>query len=172
MKSQMLASARCRRGLAAIGLAAVVAWVLPAPHAKADPACAGRYTVAGGTVLDSDTHLTWQQDFDPGLYAWDASASPGSAQAYCNDLQLAGGGWRLPTVFELQTIVDEGVAGPAIDSNAFPGTPGVAGSFDTESLFWSSTASAFDGYAWGVFFSDGFADEPVVGTEGHVRCVH
>lgn len=171
MKSQVVASASGGRGLAVIGLAAVVVWVLPARDARANPACAGRYTLTQDTVQDSDTKLTWQRDFAPGMYVWDASAPPLSAQAYCKDLQLLGGGWRLPTVFELQTIVDEGVAGPAIDKSVFPATPGVAGSFDTESLFWSSTASVFEGYAWSVFFSDGFADEPLVNIQGHVRCV-
>jgi hypothetical protein len=171
MKSQVLSSARGRRGLAVMGLAAVVAWILPTPHARAHPACRGRYTIVRGTVQDNDTHLTWQRGFGAGVYVWDLSAPPGSAQRYCGDLQLAGGGWRPPTVFELQTIVDEGKAGPAIDRDAFPGTPGVAGSFGSESLFWSSTASVFDGYAWGVFFSDGYADEPLVSVPGNIRCV-
>lgn len=121
------------RLLLVLGLTAV-AWAIAAPpRAQADAPCTTRYTILGdGTVLDNDTKLTWQQAVDPTARTWDA------ASAYCQQLSLAGGGWRLPSAFELQTLVDEVKATTGqvvIDLNAFPGTP--------KGAFWSSPA-AFD----------------------------
>src|SRR5689334_16839225 len=78
---------------------------------------AGRYTIANGTVYDTKTRLTWQQGAAPSTYTW-TDASP-----YCGALNLGGMGWRLPSVRELQTIVDETLHAPAIDATAFSGTP-------------------------------------------------
>lgn len=152
-----------RLGLAATALLAV----FPVPHAQAKVPCDARYTLAGGTVTDEDTHLTWQQevvssggspcaDGTGGCYAWAA------AKAYCQGLQLAGGGWRMPHVFELQTIVDEGRVRPAVDPTAFAATP--------VDLYWSSTASA----AWVVdFYAGTVAGVGPAGTGAlrRIRCV-
>jgi len=56
----------------------------------------------------------------------------------------------LPTVKELSSIVDFTVAGPAINQTAFPSTPA--------DRFWTSSPYAgSSGYAWDVFFYDGFS---------------
>jgi len=93
----------------------------------------GRYTASSGTVLDTKTRLVWQQPFAPSSMTWAA------AKSYCAGLgaTLAGTGWRLPTIKELQTLVDVSVAtGPSIDPTFFPnGGPG---------SFWSSTPSTAD----------------------------
>src|SRR5204862_8014222 len=58
--------------------------------------------------------------------------SPPAAASYCRGLTLDGGGFRLPSVKELLTLVDEDfqpqlegdtVVEKPIDVNAFPGTP-------------------------------------------------
>ena len=69
--------------------------------ARAD-APAGRYTASGGTVLDSKTHLTWQQAASSSLVSW------ANAKTYCAGLgsTLGGTGWRLPTEKELLSLVD------------------------------------------------------------------
>src|ERR1041385_4882653 len=71
------------------------------------PPC--RYTISNGTVYDSLTKLTWQQAVASGSY--DLS----QAVNYCSGLTLAGGGWRVPKVSELLTIVDRTRYSPAID---------------------------------------------------------
>src|SRR5690348_8260553 len=98
---------------------------------------AGRYVIANGTVLDTKTKLMWQQGVAPSTYAWS------DASSYCTTLNLDGMSWRLPSARELQTIVDEAVHTPAIDTGAFSGTPAAA--------FWTSSAGT-TGMAWVVSF--------------------
>ncbi len=106
----------------------------------------GRFTDNGdGTVTDNCTGLMWQKDTAPERYTWC------NALSYCENLSLGGGlvawdDWRLPNVQELQSIVDYGRTGPAIDP--------VFGAFST--VCWSSTSIAdTPGYAWHVVFSNG-----------------
>ena len=122
-----------------------------------------------GTVTDASTGLVWQQMTAPAM-TWSA------AKASCN---AAGTGFRLPSLKELQSIVDYGMAypgpGPAIDATAFPGTP--VGAYWTSSAF-----SGSDSVAWMVRFSYGdTASSAVVSTPAqpliqtdpkYVRCVH
>ncbi|MCK6586273.1 MAG: DUF1566 domain-containing protein, partial [Polyangiaceae bacterium] len=68
-------------------------------------------------MLDKDTNLTWQRQVDANIY------NQIEADAYCMALNTNGGGWRLPTISELLTLVDETGYSPAIDTTAFPNTP-------------------------------------------------
>jgi uncharacterized protein DUF1566 len=117
-----------------------------------------RYKVeAEGSILDVATGLTWQQAVDAGSYTWSA------AKTYCAGL---GTGWRLPSVIELATIVDDTQKNPAIDGTAFPNTPA------TE--FWTSSAYAAPDlyYAWTVQFFGG-GEHVFSGAVGspRVRCL-
>jgi hypothetical protein len=131
------------------------------------------WTIQNGTVHDDFTGLTWQQsipneggDDGVGDYTRD------DASSYCAQLTLDGGGWRLPKVKELATLVDVTAAGPAIDSRAFPGTPGQGSGGAISDSFWTSTPTAgftTDGLL--VDFYDG-----AIGNDGaqypyRVRCV-
>jgi hypothetical protein len=123
---------------------------------------AGRFTIEGETVRDSSTGLVWQRGVAPGTYTWE------NAKTYCAGLALAGGGWHLPTIQELRTIIDSSRSScPFINVTAFPGTPC--------EFFWSS--SPFDGdvlLAWGVFFSSdrSASSDLSYRSYGHwVRCV-
>jgi hypothetical protein len=106
-----------------------------------------------GTVTDHCTGLMWQKDTADvsvdGHVTDDRSDALTwcDALAYCENLSFAGhDDWRLPNVGELQSIVDYGRFGPAIDP-AF-------GSLS--SVYWSSTTyAAFPDRAWFVHFDDG-----------------
>jgi formylglycine-generating enzyme required for sulfatase activity len=116
------------------------------------------YEISGEIVTDPNTHLTWQRALDGQVRAWD------EASAYCSTLTLAGGGWRLPTMSELQSLIDETVTAPAIDQDAFPATPGEG--------FWAGTPLAgMAPYRWFVSFDRGIAYNALPNRPYNVRCV-
>lgn len=114
-----------------------------------------------GTVQDTKTSLIWQQAVPSDTYTW------AGARAYCALMgtKLGGSGWRLPTIKELQSIVDlSRAATHYVDPTAFPSTP--------SSAFWSSSPSAGSSTsAWGVYFGDGSSHTYIVGNNFRVRCV-
>ena len=125
----------------------------------------GRYQVrpadpSGGTVYDTKTKLTWQRLVESTTHTW------ADAKTYCAgvDANLGGTGWRLPTLKELQTIVDYSQSNPSIDSTAFPSTPA--------SYFWSSSPVAGSpSLAWSVYFFNGNTSNGAISTTINVRCV-
>jgi Protein of unknown function (DUF1566) len=118
----------------------------------------GHFVIDNDTVNDTATKLTWQRT------APDKSFSGADAEAYCSGLKLDGSGWRLPTIKELHTLVDETRTTPAIDVDAFPDT--------ASSFFWTSSRLAkFPQYTWSVNFADGGDAWFPAENPQHVRCV-
>ena len=75
-------------------------------------------------------------------------------EKYVADVNTAGlcgaTDWRMPSVKELESIVDFGRSNPAIDPTYFPNTP--------VGYVWSGSPAAFDSsYAWFASFSNGGA---------------
>ena len=70
-------SIRSLRFLPCAALAAVLLLDVGASRADAPP---GRYTAQSGTVLDTQTKLTWQHKVAPSLLTWVG------AKAYCGSL--------------------------------------------------------------------------------------
>ena len=111
------------------------------------------------TVIDARTGLRWQRTPPPTLYP-----KAEGAIAYCQGLQLGGTpGFRLPTVKELNTLIDESSVGPAIDKANFPET-------QSEWYWTSSPYVGLTGYHWAVSFGDGASYINVSG-KGIARCV-
>jgi hypothetical protein len=146
-----------------LGLAVLVTLVISGTVRANAPK--GRYTATGGTVVDNVTHLTWQQvvattggDDGAGRSTW------ANAKSACASF---GGGYRLPTVKELLTIVDFSKANPSIDTSAdaFPGTPPDA--------FWTATplAGSPPTSAWFISFDDGYAGNVDMMQPNRARCV-
>jgi hypothetical protein len=128
-------------------------------HAQAP---AGHYTDLGdGTVRDNETGLVWQQTVDT------TTVSQTAAISYCDAMTLAGrSDWRLPSVLELRSIVDETrPSPPSIDVTFFPDAP--------PTYFWSATPVASSALAgWSVAFDHGYASDGGLATNAyHVRCV-
>jgi hypothetical protein len=150
------------RGLQALAATLVVASVV---RADAPP---GQYDTFGRTdtcITDALTLLTWMRTPE-------TTTSFADATSKCT---ARGTGWRVPTMNELETLVDEtphdelenGVYLPkAIDANAFPGTP-------VTSAYWTSSAvSGAIGEMWTVGFQDGSTAPSAVATPSlEVRCV-
>lgn len=92
----------------------------------------GSYTVGDMTVLDTGTQLTWQrllpETYEGCTFKLSQAQSAGAAcnleeaSRYCAHLSLDGSGWRVPTLAELQSVVDKSQTPSAIDPSAFPNT--------------------------------------------------
>lgn len=120
------------------------------------PAAGEHYTITDDTVYDTRTQLTWQQTFPSERYTWE------DATNYCASLEPSAG-WRLPSINELQTLVDDSV-NPAIDKSAFPETP--------SEYFWSSSPVIDDATrAWTTFFTNGSTYSFAKSATKNVRCV-
>jgi Protein of unknown function (DUF1566) len=129
-----------------------------------------RYEVEGDVVTDTATGLRWQRTFAT------------TQQPWANAMAICPSGWRLPSLTELQSIVDETAETPAIDKVAFPGVP-----MDNTSYFWTAQlqaggsggggsggtggAGGSTAKAWYVTFIHGHADVEPVTTPYWVRCV-
>ncbi len=124
-------------------------------------------------VTDNVTGLEWQDDVDSVEKPWvtqenyDAGnyndTSGDTATTYCSLLGLDGGGWRLPSVEELETLVDDGKY-PTVAEGIFQHI--------SSSNYWSSTTYANDSNgAWDVNFYYGYSDGNFKKNSNYVRCV-
>jgi hypothetical protein len=124
---------------------------------------AARYDTQAKEVLDVATGLRWQRGVAPKPLPFEG------ARAYCGHLKLGGKtgakkGWRVPTLGELLTLIDERAASPMIDRAAFPDTPGEP--------FWSSSTFANGTeLAWYVRFDHGNGLYGRLIEPFRVRCV-
>ena len=110
-----------------------------------------------GTVTDVSTGLTWQQAY--AKKDWETAVS------YCEGLNHANRqDWRLPSIKELQIIVDLTISDLTIDPIAFPETK--------PSFYWSATNyEGWDKIAYVVDFSNGMLISKEKAFEIYVRCV-
>ena len=117
------------------------------------------YSIAPSVVRDRGTGLVWQRA------ASDITLDFEGARSLCKRLELdEHTDWRLPSLPELLTLVDERVSRPAIDGAAFPATP--------SDSFWTSTKLAGKGtQAWYVYFDHGNALYDSLKVPRRVRCV-
>jgi hypothetical protein len=107
-----------------------------------------------GTVYDTETHLTWQQESSEKSYTFK------QAKTFASKLKLAGGGWRVPSELELRSLV----AGLTNSDKELL--------VNYEYCYWSSTP--FQGgssLAWLVIFVNGSSDVIGVTYYFRVRCV-
>jgi hypothetical protein len=119
-----------------------------------------RYQIQDGTVHDGWTGLTWQRAYSQKQLAWS------DAMAFC--AANFGSDWRLPSVTELMTIVDETHESPSIDWAAFPCVP----MDDSIDYFWTSSVYAGDPtWAYYVTFIHGHEDIEPGTTAYYARCV-
>ncbi|HWZ90496.1 MAG TPA: DUF1566 domain-containing protein [Polyangiaceae bacterium] len=140
----------------ALALVAVASTFAPISHADAPT---GRFTVAAGIVTDTQTGLQWQAVDDGKTYAFVA------AEQHCVAL---GGSWRAPSMKELQTIVDESRAYPAVDTSVFTSIPSSNG---LPSCYQTSTPLAGSALGWLVCFDFGRPTYDTVNDAYKVLCV-
>ena len=111
-----------------------------------------------GTVVDLNTGLTWMRCAQG--QTWSGTSCTGIASTYSGNQAAALTGtqnfgpysdWRVPSIRELQSIVERSVSSPAINTAVFPNTPVAS--------FWSDTPKASDygvTQAWRVNFTRGY----------------
>ncbi|MCP4605193.1 MAG: DUF1566 domain-containing protein [Proteobacteria bacterium] len=114
-------------------------------------------------VFDQATGLQWQQTFV--RRTWQG------ALQYCEGLDYGGHkDWRVPDKNELMSIVDLSRFDPAIDDDAFPGTPSDPSA--TDDRFWSSSSYVSNPLlVWSAGFGDGSMTLANKEYDEHVRCV-
>lgn len=171
MANRASAVARARLRIRVAGVASAGAILLALVPALADAPTVGNaqydaFDSSNIWIRDRHTELRWQRYVDARF------VTQPEAQAGCAALTLDGRKWRLPSMKELLTIVDEnvhaeyenGVAVPkAIDSHAFLGTP--------SQCFWTTPLLAGN-KAWGVSFRTGDASSlDATGQGCAFRCV-
>ena len=112
-------------------------------------------------VLDKETGLVWERSPTTTLHTWSAARLDCTART-----TGARKGWRLPSFFELASLVDPAHTNPALPT----GHP-----FLTVQLvgYWSATTDAGNpASAWGVDFSLGREVDVIKGNGGgHAWCV-
>ena len=135
-------------------------------------------------MIDRLTGLQWEKKTDDAMvhdkdnvYSWSATpfgtAADGTAfKTFLSQLNFPFGcfagqcDWRLPTVYELQTILSQPYpcsSSPCIDETAF----GPTGA-DT---CWSATIEDYPLRAWAVYFVNGGVGTASKDTDGYVRAV-
>jgi len=123
------------------------------------PGVVPRYTISANEVTDRNTRLVWQRQVasEPLSFA--------TANILCDESTQGGhADWRLPTLKEIQTIVEERFATPMIDPAVFPDTP--------SGRYWTSSA-ANQGATNAVYFDagDGQTEHAAFDEPLFVRCV-
>ena len=125
-----------------------------------------------GTVIHTKTGLMWKRCAEG--QGWDGTTCSGSASTFSWQGALAAAAtstfagyadWRLPSVKELQSIVETCGYDPAINRAIFPATPA--------SYFWSaSSGGPILAFTWnGVSFYDGNVDAFVKAIDNPARLV-
>lgn len=115
------------------------------------------YSRLGDVVTDNVTGLEWQ-DHDDIIKPWITNAnwlahdyyntSGDTAATYCTNHPLQGGGWKLPLIRELQTLVDYSEYNPSVTQGIF--------NHISNDYYWSSSTVVGDVvYAWYVAFGNG-----------------
>lgn len=112
-----------------------------------------------GTVTDLDTGLTWQQGEVNAPLNWT------NALLLAEGLTLGGRtDWRLPNIKELQSLNDETLAGPSLDTNFFPAAK--------SARYWSSTTqNNRPTNAWFAEFITGLTSQSPKAGSNWVRAV-
>lgn len=100
-----------------------------------------RFVADGEAVRDCLTHLQWRRrpDLDGGPVTWAEALSAASA---------LGDGWRLPSITQLESLVDSAQGAPALAPGGSEAGPREA--------YWSATTSLFEpDWAWALYLEHG-----------------
>ena len=109
-------------------------------------------------VRDKNTGLFWESENQAWIKTW------GEAKAYCEALdKWWKTNWRLPTIWELESLVDYSRYSPAINTDYFI--------VESHSYWPSVTAADRSDVAWVLFFSSGSTAQHYKSDRNYVLCV-
>ncbi len=131
----------------------MVAFVVGRGSGPGSGAAAARFALDGGVLYDAEARLAWQRKPAPGSMDW------ASAKTYCAHQS---GGYRLPEVEELTSLLAVTAATPPPDPASFSTT--------AVDVFWSASAAG-PGAASVVHFSTATRGTSVTSERNRVRCV-
>lgn len=118
------------------------------------------FSVNGDIVTDNRTLLDWEK---VGVTQAEGAKTWTGAIQYCSSLTLGDKAWRLPTIKELESIIDvDKTPAPRIDDQTFTAETG---------SYWSSTTALNPSEAWAMNFNGGKAESVLKTTSYYVRCV-
>lgn len=111
-----------------------------------------------GTVVDTRSGLVWQQVVSA------ATTGQGGASTACTSVNLGAfaTGWRLPSIAELTTLIDDSLPPPSYVLLLSTGNP--------TGNYWSSSPSGANGYA--INFGTGIWVSTPTASQALHRCVH
>ena len=105
--------------------------VLVAGLGLAGSASATFISLGNGTIRDTTTNLVWEQNTNHGPFNWAGAVN------YANTLPLAGGGWHLALIGELQGLYNDlSAAGVCTGLNC---TGSIGGFTGIQPVYWSGT---------------------------------
>lgn len=133
---------------------------------------ASRFVLNGGEAYDPQTKLTWNRCSVGTTWTNDAGCigevkllGLDKAKQFAQEL---GGGWRVPTIEELYSIVEQGCFNPTINSTVFPAVTNVG----EGAPYWSDTpVEEIPSLVYFVDFIDGAVDGHSKGFPLAVRLV-
>lgn len=119
-----------------------------------------------GTVTDTKTNLTWQEDSARDGVGNFRLTDWNEALYFCESLELGGKqDWRLPTIIEMETIIDISASDPA--------TYAAFSSLTYSGYYWTATTQDYDrDNAWLITFENGGdGTKSKTSASGYVRAV-
>ncbi len=123
------------------------------------------YDTPNALTLDNKTGLIWKRCAEG--QTWNGQSCTGSAREFnrreAADYAARQGGWRMPTLKELSSLLDVTLDRPLLDELAFPNT--------NAKLFWSSSLSEHNQGTWSVSFFSGDIHDYGIDVPGAIRLV-
>lgn len=124
----------------------------------------------GEAVLDKETGLVWEQSPDTTIRTWEWVLNQTDARRHCMGRTTGGRkGWRLPSVHELNSLIEPGIFSPNL---ALP----IGHPFDLAALqlffYWSATTDVdLPTTAWAVTLQNGYVERLIKTGGSYVWCV-
>jgi hypothetical protein len=141
-------------------------------YGRTDERPQSRFVLHEGEALDTKTGLIWQR-CSLGM-TWDrkrgcvGALTPLDLKAAGEKAAALGGGWRVPSGPELESIIDRSCGIPVVDVSVFPDIKGDA---DGEADYWTTNRVGMANLYYFFDFMSGRADGHTRGFELAVRLV-